>query len=57
MPIGILFWGLFIIWLIFGGFWWRNGAGWPVSCRAATAVPIARPQNAWRAWARTAAGA
>lgn len=28
MPIGILFWGLFIIWLIFGGFWWRNGAGW-----------------------------
>jgi hypothetical protein len=28
MPIGILFWGLFIIWIIFGGVWWRNGVGW-----------------------------
>ena len=28
MPIGILFWGLFIIWIIFGGVWWRNGVSW-----------------------------
>jgi hypothetical protein len=28
MPIGILFWALFIIWLIFGGVWWRNGSTW-----------------------------
>jgi len=28
MPIGILFWGIFIIMIIFGGLWWRNGSGW-----------------------------
>lgn len=28
MPIGILFWALFLIYLIFGGLWWRNGQGW-----------------------------
>jgi hypothetical protein len=28
MPIGLLFWMLMILWLIFGGVWWRNGAAW-----------------------------
>jgi hypothetical protein len=28
MPIGLLFWMLMILWLIFGGIWWRNGAAW-----------------------------
>ena len=28
MPIGYLFWALFLIYLIFGGVWWRNGAAW-----------------------------
>jgi hypothetical protein len=28
MPIGILFWALFLIYLIFGGFWWSRGAAW-----------------------------
>jgi hypothetical protein len=28
MPIGYLFWALFIIYLIFGGVWWRNGSEW-----------------------------
>jgi hypothetical protein len=28
MPIGILFWAIFIIYLLFNGLWWRNGAGW-----------------------------
>jgi hypothetical protein len=28
MPIGYLFWAIFLIYLIFGGIWWRNGAGW-----------------------------
>ena len=28
MPIGILFWALFLISIIFGGLWWRNGTGW-----------------------------
>ena len=28
MPIGLLFWVLFIIWLIFGGVWWRQGPTW-----------------------------
>jgi len=28
MPIGILFWALFIIFLLFGGVWWRQGTAW-----------------------------
>ena len=28
MPIGYLFWALFLIYIIFGGVWWRNGSGW-----------------------------
>ena len=28
MPIGLLFWMIFIILIIFGGVWWRNGSGW-----------------------------
>lgn len=28
MPIGLLFWMLMILWLIFGGIWWRNGSAW-----------------------------
>lgn len=28
MPIGILFWALFIIFIIFNGLWYRNGSGW-----------------------------
>jgi len=28
MPIGMLFWAIFLIYLIFGGLWWRNGAAW-----------------------------
>jgi len=28
MPIGILFWALMILWLLFGGIWWRNGRDW-----------------------------
>lgn len=28
MPIGILFWVLMVLWLIFGFVWYRNGAGW-----------------------------
>jgi hypothetical protein len=28
MPIGILFWALFLIYLIFGGVWYRNGKDW-----------------------------
>ena len=28
MPIGLLFWMLMILWLIFGGLWWRNGVNW-----------------------------
>lgn len=28
MPIGIFFWAIFLFVIIFGGFWWRNGAGW-----------------------------
>jgi hypothetical protein len=28
MPIGLLFWMLMILWLIFGGVWRRQGAAW-----------------------------
>jgi hypothetical protein len=28
MPIGILFWALMILWLLFGGIWWRQGKDW-----------------------------
>jgi hypothetical protein len=28
MPIGLLFWILMILWLIFGFVWYRNGAAW-----------------------------
>jgi hypothetical protein len=28
MPIGLLFWILMILWLIFGFVWYRNGVGW-----------------------------
>ena len=28
MPIGYLFWAIFLIMLIFGGLWWRNGTAW-----------------------------
>lgn len=28
MPIGLLFWMIFILLIIFGGVWWRNGAAW-----------------------------
>lgn len=28
MPIGLLFWMLMILWIIFGGVWWRNGVNW-----------------------------
>jgi hypothetical protein len=28
MPIGYLFWALFLIYLIFGGVWWRRGSAW-----------------------------
>ena len=28
MPIGILFWALFILWIMFRGVWWRNGRDW-----------------------------
>jgi hypothetical protein len=28
MPIGLLFWMIFILVILFSGVWWRNGAGW-----------------------------
>jgi len=28
MPIGYLFWAIFLIYLIFGGVWWRSGPQW-----------------------------
>jgi hypothetical protein len=28
MPIGYLFWAIFLVMIIFGGLWWRNGAAW-----------------------------
>ena len=28
MPIGILFWAIFILFLLFGGLWWRQGSTW-----------------------------
>jgi hypothetical protein len=28
MPIGILFWVLMILWIIFGGIWWNRGREW-----------------------------
>jgi hypothetical protein len=28
MPIGLLFWVLMILWLIFGFVWYRNGTSW-----------------------------
>jgi len=28
MSIGLLFWILMLIWLVFGFAWYRNGAGW-----------------------------
>jgi len=36
MPIGLLFWVLMIIWLIFGGLWWNNGSAWVAMAGAAT---------------------
>jgi hypothetical protein len=33
MPIGILFWGLVIIALVFNGMWWRNGVNWQYGLR------------------------
>lgn len=28
MPIGMLFWLLMIIWIVFYGVWWNRGAAW-----------------------------
>ena len=28
MPLGTAFWVVFLIWLIFGGIWFRNGPTW-----------------------------
>jgi len=28
MPIGLLFWMLMILWIIFGFVWYRNGVAW-----------------------------
>jgi hypothetical protein len=33
MPIGILFWGLFIIYLFFNCFWWYSGPAWNYGLR------------------------
>jgi hypothetical protein len=33
LPIGILFWALVIIALVFNGMWWRNGVNWPYGLR------------------------
>lgn len=43
MPIGLLFWMLMILWLIFGGVWWRNGAGWAYTagrCRQSLSLKV-----------------